>query len=301
MINLNHLRSFYVCALHKNMTNAAKSLNVTQPSLSQQIKIFEEEVGFELFFRNGRTLDLTPKGVGLFRRTEPIFNSVSGVTDFLMNQLPVERSIAIAVSEQIERPFVSKLTSQLMRDSIFKSSKFKIISDDVLKLKSRFREKEFNLFLSHQEIKNMKPIKSFEFPVKLVSSRTSHALSTLSQKSLPNLLKGLGEKLVLPSEGLQLRTEINSFFEKSKLDLDVIFESNILACITEAVRNQVGCGFLPVAYVYDEIKKNKLSIFGPEGGFWKHKVFLYSLEKQERIIADEFIRAMQNFTLQNGG
>lgn len=300
MLNLNHLRSFYICALHKNVTKAAESLDVSQPSLSQQIKAFEEEIGFELFFRNGRTLDLTPKGISLFNRSEPIFSSISGVTDFIKHQSHVERSISIAVSDQIERPFIAKLTAQLMKDTIFKSSKFKIISEDNHSLISRFDIKEFNLFLSHEEVNGLKPIKVFEFPVKLISNKPSHTTSDLRQNNFGNLLSGLGEKLILPSEGLKLRSEIDMFLMKHKIRQDVVFESNILACLTEAIRNKVGCGFMPVAYVYEDIKKNKLSIYGPENGFWKHKIYLYAPENQDQIIADEFTRAVQNFSVNKG-
>lgn len=63
MINVNHLRSFYICALHRNVTKAAEALHVSQPSVSQQLKLFEDELGFPLFFRNGRTLDLTSEDI----------------------------------------------------------------------------------------------------------------------------------------------------------------------------------------------------------------------------------------------
>lgn len=301
MINLNHLRSFYVCALHKNVTLAAKSLSVSQPSLSQQIKAFEEDIGFDLFFRNGRTLDLTPKGIDLFNQSEPIFNSVSSINDFINHQISIERSISIAVSDQIERPFIAKLTALLMKDALFKRSKFNILSDDVKSLNSSFVKGKFNLFLSHEQVRNLKPVQVFEFPVKLVSNTQSNLMSELRQNSVSNLLKGLGEKLVLPVEGLKLRSEINAFLKKNKIEQDVIFESNILACLTEAIRGKVGCGFMPVAYVYDDIKKNKLSVYGPENGFWMHKIYLYAPEKQEQVISDEFVRVVQNFNISYGG
>lgn len=301
MINLNHLRSFYFCALHKNVTHAAKSLGISQPSLSQQIKAFEEEIGLDLFYRNGRNLDLTPKGRGLYLRAESIFSSVAGVVDFIENQSEIRRTISIGVTDQIERPFVAKLTLQLTNESVFKNSKLSVLSDSIEVQKALLDKSLFDILLSHEEIKTLTPIHVFEFPVKLISKKPSHAVSNIKQINLSSLLNGLGEKLVLPAKGLRLRSEIESYLSKTQFDGEVIFESNILGCLAEVIRSGIGCGFLPIVYVYEDIKKNKLSIFGPENGFWKHKMFLYAPKTQDSVVTKEFIKAVQNFSIQKGG
>lgn len=48
MVNLNRLNYFFVCAQFKQVTKAAEILEISQPSLSQQLKIFEEELRFEI-------------------------------------------------------------------------------------------------------------------------------------------------------------------------------------------------------------------------------------------------------------
>lgn len=300
MVNLNHLRSFYLCALHKNVTKAAQSLDVSQPSLSQQIKAFEDEIGFELFYRNGRMLELTPKGRELFLKSEPIFNSVTGVIDFIENKEESIRTISIGVTDQIERPFVAKLTSQLISESLFKNSKFSIISEKIDSLVSLYAKNNYDLMMSHEEIEGLSPIEIFEFPVKLISKKANHVTSSIKQNNLLALLKGLGQKLVLPSKGLRLRSEIEDYIGKSNLHDEVIFESNILACLTEGIRNGIGCGFLPVVYVYDDIKKNRLSVFGPQNGFWRHKVYLYAPTTHDQGVTSKFIKVMQSFSIHEG-
>lgn len=300
MVNLNHLRSFYTCALHKNVTRAAQSLDVSQPSLSQQIKAFEDEIGFELFYRNGRLLDLTPKGRELFFKAEPIFGFVTSVVDYIENKTEVQRAISIGVTDQIERPFVAKLISQLTTESIFKNSKFSVISENFDNLRSQFTKNNFNILLSHEKIENTSPIEVFEFPVKLISKKPKHTTSSIKQNNLSALLKGLGQKLVLPSKGLKLRSEIEEYIGKSNINQEVIFESNILACLTESIRNGIGCGFLPISYVFDDIKKNKLTIFGPQNGFWQHKVYMYAPKNYDPVITAEFIKVIRNFSIHEG-
>lgn len=64
-INLQQIEYFLSVADKLNFTEAAKSLYISQPSLSKQIGLLEEELGFHLFFRNKRMVRLTPAGEAL--------------------------------------------------------------------------------------------------------------------------------------------------------------------------------------------------------------------------------------------
>lgn len=45
-----------------NFSRAAENQFVSQPTFSYQIKLFEEEIGFAVFERNGKGVSLTPAG-----------------------------------------------------------------------------------------------------------------------------------------------------------------------------------------------------------------------------------------------
>ncbi len=64
-IPLSTLRTFEVAARHLSFTRAATDLCLTQGAVSQQIKHLEERLGFKLFRRHIRRLELTDEGKGL--------------------------------------------------------------------------------------------------------------------------------------------------------------------------------------------------------------------------------------------
>lgn len=71
-MELHHLRYFVAVARTGSFTRAAEACHVAQPSLSQQIRRLEEELGGPLFDRSGGRVRLTPMGEALLPRAERI-------------------------------------------------------------------------------------------------------------------------------------------------------------------------------------------------------------------------------------
>lgn len=71
-MELRTLRYFLAVAREENITNAARVLHVTQPTLSRQLKDLERELGVQLFVRGNRKTVLTDDGMLLRKRAEEI-------------------------------------------------------------------------------------------------------------------------------------------------------------------------------------------------------------------------------------
>lgn len=66
------LKYFLTVAEEQNITQAAKKLHITQPTLSRQIKDFEADLQTALFVRKNKKLYLTEPGLFLKKRAEEI-------------------------------------------------------------------------------------------------------------------------------------------------------------------------------------------------------------------------------------
>ena len=85
MLENFRVRVFRAVAHHLNFSRAAQELLLTQPAVTQQIKVLEEEFGIPLSDRGGGRISLTPGGKALLpfadqRKTlgEQAVSAVSG-------------------------------------------------------------------------------------------------------------------------------------------------------------------------------------------------------------------------------
>jgi len=75
-MHLNRLWVFYHVAKHKSFSLAAASLFLSQPSVSNQVKLLEDAYGLKLFERFGRNIELTNTGQILYSYAERIFGLI---------------------------------------------------------------------------------------------------------------------------------------------------------------------------------------------------------------------------------
>ena len=81
--NYQHLRAFHAIAVDGGVTRASRRLNVSQPTLSQQLKALEARHGVSLFESRKTPLKLTLAGRELFALTQKLFSIASDIDDVL--------------------------------------------------------------------------------------------------------------------------------------------------------------------------------------------------------------------------
>jgi DNA-binding transcriptional LysR family regulator len=78
---LQQLRGFYYAARTKSISKAAARMQLSQPSVSLQIKALEQELGAQLFERRGPRIELTHDGHRLLELARPLVEGIDGLQD----------------------------------------------------------------------------------------------------------------------------------------------------------------------------------------------------------------------------
>ena len=94
-MNLTRIQYFIEVAKLENFSKAAQALYVSQPNLSKQVGLMEQELGFDLFRRVGKNVQLTRAGQYLYEQ---------------LKDLPEYTARAIAHAEALSRGEEGKLS-----------------------------------------------------------------------------------------------------------------------------------------------------------------------------------------------
>lgn len=111
-MELRVLNYFLTVAREKTISRAAEVLHLSQPTLSKQLKEFEEALGVKLFIRGNRFITLTEEGIYLANKGKEIVSLVESTTANLLSDSTISGQIAIGAGETRAFEFIG----QLLRD-----------------------------------------------------------------------------------------------------------------------------------------------------------------------------------------
>lgn len=92
------LKAFHMVARLGSITQAAKKLGLSQPTVTTQIRNLEAQYGVELFYRGGRRLTLSDEGVRLLPMVQQLLQQEADIEFFLRNCGQLQGSLRIAAT-----------------------------------------------------------------------------------------------------------------------------------------------------------------------------------------------------------
>ena len=107
-MTIKHLHYFIAVAEEKSFTNAARKYYIAQTAMSQQISALEKELGFRLFHRTNRTVELTRAGAVLYKKLQPLVLQLEEAVKTASSMAGVQnRSFRIGMSDQAVNRFLT--------------------------------------------------------------------------------------------------------------------------------------------------------------------------------------------------
>lgn len=116
-MELRVLRYFVAVANERNITRAAESLHVSQPTLSKQLMDLEDELDLTLFMRGNRTITLTEDGEYFLRKAREILHLVDHTVANLHTRDRLTGELAIGANESPNLAHLSEIFRQIRQDN----------------------------------------------------------------------------------------------------------------------------------------------------------------------------------------
>lgn len=114
-MNIRYVRYFLAVAEHQGFTRAAEALHISQPALSQQIRMLEESLDAQLFDRSGRHIHLTDAGEVFLQYARQAFQLLDEGQRAIHDVEDLSRgSLRIAVTPTFTSYFVVPLVAEFL-------------------------------------------------------------------------------------------------------------------------------------------------------------------------------------------
>lgn len=237
-MRLIQLRSFVAVAQAGGFTAAARQLHVSQPTLTKQVRLLEEQYGVELFHRLGRSVRLTETGERLFALTGQ-FTGIEADALHLLKDAGELRSGRLTVGAV--SPF--QTTDMLAAFSRkFPSMQVRVRfgnSETVLRDLLDFRT-DVAVLAHFADDERLQGVRFGRSPVVVLVPK-DHRFATRRTLRIEELD---GERMIFREEGSTTRKAIEAAFARARVKPQVVMELGSREAIREAVAKGIGLGMV---------------------------------------------------------
>jgi len=258
-INLNLYRIFFVLANSKTFIEASEKLCISQPAVSKHIKNLEQSLNIKLFHIDNTGLKLTTEGRELLEYIEKSYNIlIAGQRKIMENQNLDHGSIIIGAPSHIASFYLMNFIRLFRNDypGIF----IRIISGSTSFLLEELKQHKIDFMIDSSPIE-------FDFSNLIVEKLISFDTCFITHKqSLSNIKHEDLEKheYIMPVERSNIRKNIEIELRKNNIKLPVVLEVETTELIIDAVKNDIGIGYVIKEAVKNEIIKENLFVINSE-------------------------------------
>ena len=116
-MDFRQLRYALSVSKERSFTGAAKRLNISQSVVSEQVKLLEEEIGFELFHRTSRGIESTDRGRTFLYESERVMGDLLSLSDTARRlRGALSDTLTIAMGSGMAQIFIPRMFADLKND-----------------------------------------------------------------------------------------------------------------------------------------------------------------------------------------
>lgn len=243
-LNYQHLYYFWSVARAGSITNACIKLGVSQPTISSQLSVFEDNIGEKLFQRDGRKLKLTDKGHLIYNYADEIFAIGNALIDTL-NHVIYEKKykISIGVDSNISSLLISNILEPVL--STLKNSWINIQRGNQSSLISQLCNHSIEYILSENPItldSYFRTYCNYNASLKLAAFATNDFIESDNHNLIDTIRHS---PLILPSRDTGFRLSLDKWFQEQNIAPRIIAEIDDETVRLILAKNGLGLIFAP--------------------------------------------------------
>lgn len=226
-------------AKHQNLTKSAEILNISQPALSKMIAQLEKDLGYQLFDRKGREIQLNRLGEAYLRTVEKVFIELdAGEKELALLSEKQNQLVSVAIT-------IPSILPELLGGFLDKypTVRFRQYQAFSKRMKKQIETGEVDIGISTlpvngEEIKWV-PILEEEL---LLSVPLTHPLADRGSIYLHEVKD---DPFIVMPPGYGFRNMTEDFCAKAGFSPNYSFEGNETGITQELVEAELGVAFLP--------------------------------------------------------
>src|SRR5215471_7923687 len=260
-ITLRQMRVFAAVARNLSFTRAARELHLTQPAVSQQIKLLEAEVGMPLFEQIGRKVQLAPAGTELLRYAHQTIELLREAAESLAAMRGLKRGVLQLGAVSTAKYFAPSLLSAFTPAYPEVTIKFAVGNrEEVIK---HLGANEIDLVIMGRPPRELETVAEpfAKNPLVIIASPT-HPLATKRRIKLSQLAN---EYFLIRESGSGTRASMERVFKERDVPFRVSMEVSSNETIKQAVMADMGLSFISSHTVGLELAAGKLVILDVVG------------------------------------
>jgi LysR family transcriptional regulator, cyn operon transcriptional activator len=253
--NTEWYRIFLHAAEESNLTKAAHSLHMTQPSVSYAIKQLEEALGVVLFDRLSKGVRLTQEGQALYQSVKQAFDELDLAEQRVQKQKQFrEGHLRIGANGAVVKDFLLPALDSF--HTRYPQIRIQLSQERTSRILERLKQGSLDLGYVYLPIMDdeIEVVTSLASPFCIVvgPSFTHLSRENLSTKQLTEL------PLIMLSSGSSTRSFIEGWFLSQGVEAEADIELNSLDMLVEFCERGYGAAFLPRAFVASRISRGSL-------------------------------------------
>ncbi len=290
-INYHHLFYFKTIAEEGTVSKAALKLRLGQPTLSAQLKQFEETLGVQLFDRHHKKLVLTEQGKVALDYSKNIFRMGSEMYEVLHDRLkPLKPALHLGALDSVPKQIVLQLVKHAFKISPCQITLSEGKSDELLRELTAHRMDLMvtNFLPSGIDGKGLYPKAITKKNVAFYGAPKFKAL----RKGFPKSISGV--PMILPTYDSRLRQDLDHWAKLNKIELNIITESQDISVKKLMAVSELG--LIPTAThtVTGQVLRGELIEIGKLQGVYEELFLVTAQRKIENSIAS---RLRDTFTV----